>query len=188
LIGALLFAANVHCATSGAVKACKTFGDEQAGRTLRITRAGKLLYQRNEPDSMMLDDIDVQQRDLDGDGAKEIVAADVLTVSNGMGVTVWTLVIIDGRTNKATTLQVEDYGPGSVRKDGVLETSWEWIDGHLYFIARPYKYEHGALVKQKTMWQRRYLFSFQRERGKGGPAQWLKKATKVPWRSRDPLQ
>ncbi|HKO56998.1 MAG TPA: hypothetical protein VJ276_14070, partial [Thermoanaerobaculia bacterium] len=61
----------------------------------------------------------------------------------------------------------------------------------LYFVARPYKYERGALVPQKKrgMWRRRFLFSFERERGKGGgPGQWLKKAEKVKWVSRDALQ
>lgn len=193
LVAALLFAAN--CAKTNDITACKAYR-EDGSYTLRIERGGKTLYEEKEDGTYGTDTIEVQQLDLEADGKPEIVAADFVTMSNGMGVQTWSLVILDGRSSKAITMKVEDYGKGSFRreKDGsytILETSWDWMGPALYFVARPYKYERGELVpqKQRGMWRRRFLFSFQRERGQGGgPGQWLKKAERVPWASRDALQ
>lgn len=193
LLAALLLAA--HCAKTHDITACKS--DRHDGSyTLRIERGGKTLYEGKEDSTYGTDTIEVHQLDLDADGKAEIVAADFVTMSNGMGVQTWNLVILDGRSGKAATIKVEDYGKGSFQreKDGsytILETSWDWMGPALYFVARPYEYEHGQLVpqKQQGMWRRRFLVSFQRERGEGGgPGQWLKKAERVKWVSRDALQ
>ena len=112
--------------------------------------------------------------------------------------TTWNLTILDGRTSSATVMSLVEYGDGSIRRERngrytVLKTSWEWMSDHLYFVARPYVYARGTLTpaKSRGMWQRRFLFSFERERGRGCthdrngaggcPGQWLERATHVPW-------
>ncbi|MBV9495574.1 MAG: hypothetical protein JOZ54_15105 [Acidobacteria bacterium] len=193
LLATLLFALACrveHCATAKDVKACKCYGEEP-GYTLVVQRGDRQLYRAQQDAPFETEEIEVHRVDLDHDGAEEIVVADLLAVGNGMAVHTWTLVILDGRTNKPTALEVKDYGPGSIRDDGtILETSWDWMGPALYFVARPYTYAHGELKPQTYMWRRRYLFSFERERIDHGnrPGVWLKKAEKVPWKSRDPLE
>lgn len=195
MIAALLLAAALHCrvehcATAKDVTACKCYGDDP-GYALVVRRGEKVLFRKEQVGLFGQEQVEVQRLDLDHDGAEEIVVADLFNVGQGIGVHFWTLVILDGRTNKPTTLEVYDYGPGSIREDGtILETSWEWIGKAFYFLARPYTYANGELKPQSFMWRRRFLFSFERERAEHGnrPGVWLKKAEKVPWKSRDPLE
>lgn len=170
------------------VVACKELAE--AGYVLNIRRGDRLLYSaRREPGPL-----EVFLRDLDADGRAEIVAADSGGTSNGLGIHYWDVTIVDGRTAAAIAVPIQDYGPGSLRRDGLLVTHWEWIGDHLYFVSRPFRYERGKLTHRNTMWQRRLLYSFQEERfrgcgqdpAKGCPGQWLRKATAVPWRDQPP--
>jgi hypothetical protein len=143
---------------------------------------------------------EVLESDMDGSGKKEIIVANFNGQSNGMGVTYWTLSIIDPRNyGKPLTFGVEDYGDGSIYWDekekrcNILATNWEWLkdpklgDG-LYFIGRFFRYKSGILepIADRKIRARRYLFSFQNERGStfsqnedmdmGAPLQWLTNA------------
>lgn len=184
------------------VTACKCYGeDDSDGKyTLRIRRGNKIVHEsRHDAVNFVNEEIEAHRLDLDADGRPEIVFAHMLGMSNGMGVRYWNLAILDGRTGSVSQLDVVEYGKGTLRRerDGhytLLETSWDGLDGaHLYFVARPYAYARGALVPQKRrgMWIRRYLFSFERERGRGCrndpnpahgcPGEWLRKAKAVTW-------
>jgi hypothetical protein len=128
--------------------------------------------------------IEAFRRDLDDDGRAEIIVADHAGMSNGMGVEYWNLTIIDGRSGASIVTPLVEYGDGVIQRRTILVTAWEWMGGHLYFVARPYLYANGTLRPDKArgMWRRRYLFSFQRERNAGGsPRQWLKRASHVAW-------
>jgi len=188
VILALLFALACHeqkCARTGDIVACTCIPDEDAGYVVRIRRGGKTLYEaRRDGIDFGGYDIEVFRKDLDGDGHAEIVACDLAGMSNGMSVQSWNLTILDGRTGAATVMPLNDYDKGLVQRPLIRITSWEWIGDHLYFIARPYTYRNGALhpAKEKGMWRRPYLFSFERERGQGGkPSVWLKRADHVAW-------
>ncbi len=126
------------------------------------------------------------RQDLDGDGHAETITATLLTSSNGIGIQNWTLTIVDGRTGRSSVTEVQDFSRDLIRGATVMVTSWEWIGGHLYFVARPHVYVNAALHpdKKRGMWRRRYLLSFQRERNSPGStsAQWLERAAHVAWR------
>lgn len=204
MIGALLLAANTACAYEWCAKAkpditaCKCAHTDDDRATVRVRRGDRVIHE-SDHDTVIASDpgIGIVRLDLDGDGKREIIVSTSLGMSNGMGIEYWTLIILDGRTDRAVQLDVEEYGDGTFRRepDGrytVLATAWEEIDGkHLYFVARPYAYHEGKLTPQKWrgMWVRRYLFSFEHERGWGPcalkigscTALWLRKAKVVKW-------
>lgn len=193
MILSLLFACVAeYCAHAAPdLAACKCYPAEGGPQyVVTIRRGGAVVYEgRRDTVNFTTKEIEVFRKDLDGDGHAEIIAADFSGMSNGMAVRYWTLAIVDGRTGATTDVPLVEYGDGSIRGSTILVTSWEWIGSHLYFVARPYRYESGKLLPEKArgMWRRRYLFSFERERARGGsPKQWLRRATHVTWE--DPPQ
>jgi len=209
LIATLLFAAAAaaaqpkcayeYCAKAKPdITACKCYGEDEMF-TVSVRRGGRIVHERRyDVVNFVNPEIEIRQLDLDADGRHEIIVAALLGMSNGMGVSYWSLIIVDGRTGQAAELDVQEYGEGILRREAggqytVLKTSWEWLDHrHDYFVARPYAYKGGELVAQKArgMWIRRYLFSFERERGRGCrdaavahrcPGEWLRKAKAVTW-------
>ena len=191
MIRIVLFAIVATCAKAPPdISACKELAEETY---VFVIRRGATVLYRATREFMNFGfgsgSVEVFLRDLDADGHAEIVAADFQGMSNGISICYWTVTIIDGRTSAALSVPVEDYGEGTLRRDGLLVSKWEWIGDHFYFVGRPYRYEHGKLVAGKTMWQRRYLFSFERERNRSAvarPGQWLKRAARVPWRDPEP--
>lgn len=182
-----------QCARDGDVTACTCLAGDEGAYVVTIRRGGKLLYRGvREFPTFGRAPILLLRRDLDGDGHREIVAADFAGASNGMAVESWNLTIVDGKTNAATVTPSSDFSAGLVRDRSVLITSWEWIGEHLYFVWRPYAYAGGALHPDKAhgMWRRRFLNSFARQRaaGKGTPAQWIERAEHVAWTDPTPRQ
>ncbi|HKO54737.1 MAG TPA: hypothetical protein VJ276_02595, partial [Thermoanaerobaculia bacterium] len=139
MIAALLLAAAVascraeYCAKTKDVTACKCYGSDDATYSLRIKRGTKTLYDaKQDVVNFENDTIEVRRLDLDADGKPEIIVADFAGMSNGMGVRYWNLIVLDGRTARASAMKVQDYGKGSFRKDNdgsytILETSWDWM-------------------------------------------------------------
>lgn len=192
ILSLLLACVAEYCARAAPdFTACKCYPSEGGTQHIvTIKRGGTVLYEgRRETVNFTTKEIEIFRKDLDADGKTEVIAADFSGMSNGMGVRYWTLAIVDGRTGATTDVPLVDYGDGSIRRESpghytILVTSWEWIGSGLYFVARPYRYKDAKLLPEKArgMWRRRYLFSFERERGRGGnPRQWLRRATRVTW-------
>ena len=72
--------------------------------------------------------------DMEGNGKKQIVIANSKDQSLGMGVTYWTIYIVDRQSfNRPLMFDVQEYGEGSIYWDEkekrcqVLATGWEWV-------------------------------------------------------------
>ena len=130
----------------------------------------------------------VFEADLDDDGALEHIVANHDAVSNGLGVSYWTLFLLDdGRGTPALSIPVEEFGPegGSFAEDeGLVLWATEWLHGPdpsgrrgpgLYFVGRPFRLAGGRLAPAADLpiRARRLLDSFARERSTGTPVQWL---------------
>ncbi len=134
--------------------------------------------------------------DMEGNGKKQIVIANFNDQSVGMGITYWSIYIVDLQSfNRPLMFDVEDYGEGSIywnekeRRCHALATSWEWVKDFrlgngLYFIGKIFRYKSGVLepTDKSSILARRYLFSFENERldtlskregMKGAPSEWL---------------
>lgn len=136
--------------------------------------------------------------DLDGDARLELVVANHDGTSNGLGVSTWTIYILpDPREHdfrEPLRMTVREYGtcgtfvarPGGSATH-ILATDWEWgadpqdRRGYgLYFVGRWFRYADGRLLPvARPVLARRYLFSFQDERGMTSgdpraPYRWLR--------------
>ena len=153
------------------------------------------------------DGYDVFSGDLDGDGGREIVVVEHVGTGNGMGVATWEVFVVPlGRPVQASSRRVAapmrfltaDYGPtGLVQRvapggRGLRIVAASWDDGveagrgaGLYYTARFYRYDGGALVPDGPIRQRRYLNSFQRlrgreyEAGRYAPDRWLARGART---------
>jgi hypothetical protein len=142
--------------------------------------------------------------DLDGDGSQELVVENLDAVSNGMAVFYWTIAILDSKFASPLLFEASDWAGGCIRaspgkKGTLLSTAWSSSsepargDG-LYFVGRSFSYVNGMLVPalDTPVTVRRYLFSFERERGRtlntGDeiPVRWLQHPSAQP-RERDPI-
>jgi hypothetical protein len=152
------------------------------------------------PDNATGGGFEVLRGDLDSDQANEIVVANHDSTSNGLGVRYWTISIIPDPQYRSfqlpLTFSVEEYGAWGTfisargkHTIDLLVTKWEW--GHaptasrkegLYLVGRWFHYRDGQLVPaaNRPVLARRYLSSFERERGQTRddnpqiPYQWLK--------------
>ncbi len=181
------------------LRICKCLKDKKAAEGAFILYQGQIqkIQWRTACNYGETSDFEILECDMDGNGKKEIIVANFNGQSNGMGVTYWTLSIIDPQNyRRPLFFDVEDYGDGSIYWDekekrcNVLATSWEWLKDPklgegLYFIGRFFRYKSGILepLADSKIRARRYLFSFQNERGNtfsknedmdtGAPLQWL---------------
>src|SRR5947207_904094 len=122
---------------AGDITACTCSPDEEDDYVVTIRRGATVLYEgKRQSTNFGPTRIELSLVDLDGDGHREIVAADFAGLSNGMTVSYWNLTIVDGRTNAATSMPLVEYGDGVIRGHTVLITAWEWMADHLYFVAR----------------------------------------------------
>lgn len=122
---------------------------------------------------------DVARGDLDGDGAEELVVANLEAVSNGLGVEYWTVYVFGGRDPALPPLRFrsEQYAtrgawtrPAAGGPCRVLVTGWEEMDdprrgGGMYFVGQWMRYEDGRLVPEaaRPVLRRRLLHSFPRQ-------------------------
>lgn len=126
-------------------------------------------------------DFEVLQGDLDNDGHRELIVANLESTSVGMAVNVWTIYIFRADLKSFETplsFSVEEYGAfGTFVTKGkrveILATRWLWTNdparrrGHgLYLVGQWWRYLQGELVPStsRTMLARRYLESFAKER------------------------
>jgi hypothetical protein len=150
--------------------------------------------------------------DLDGDGAEETVTATREATTNGLGVSTWKIVISATAPSGAPPLSfdIHEYGVGTFfalpGRAGCGILGSEMAEGEdasgksgLYFVARPMRYENGALVHDMSLplLARRYLDSFEKERLRSAsiphplpsmrePLAWLQHA-KVEARAAEPM-
>ena len=192
---------------------CRRFvpyeGDDGGGvdrLTFTVTKGRTPIGQWDAVAASASEGFDLVRTDLDGDGAREVVFAHHDATSNGLGVAYWTLYVLPEAGTAAPPLSFStvEYGTdGAFPRVGgrrALLTA-EWLGGEeagrgggLYFTGRLFRYERGALVPDAApLRQRRYLNSFQTERGRDhergavNPWRWLSRAYRtVPAGRPDP--
>lgn len=135
-----------------------------------------------------VEDFEVLEGDLDGDGSTEIIIPQLDGQSNGIGVGFFSIYILPNPTNKEfkppLVIKTQDFGRNGVfifnastRTTDILITYWtenlnlaEVIPkvkaGGKYFVGRWFSYRNGKLspVFEKPVLARRFLESFQAER------------------------
>ena len=143
---------------------------------------------------------EVVQADLDGDGNQELAVAVLDAVSNGISIAYWTVyALTPGRNDwSIDSLSVQDYSStgswvavSGEKRCNLLQT--EWVGGFeagrgwgLYLHASWQTLESDRFVQRvdRPIVRRRYLFSFERERGDttvraAAPWAWLRSARVV---------
>ena len=140
-------------------------------------------------------DFEVLQGDLDNDGQRELIVANLDSTSVGIAVNVWTIYIFRGDLQSfepPLSFSVEEYGAfGTFVTKGkrveILATRWLWANDPkrrrgtgLYLAGRWWRYRKGELVPStnRTILARRYLESFAAQRDKSissprKPVTWL---------------
>ena len=136
-------------------------------------------------------DFEVLHGDLDGDRKPELIVANHDATGNGMGVSLWTIAIFPDTDFRSfqfpLTFSVKEYGSvgtfvpvaGHVN---ILTTNWvsgadRRRGGGLYLVGEWWRYKSGELVPlNRNAIARRYLFSFERERGE------TMKSDRIPYR------
>ena len=137
---------------------------------------------------------EVLHGDLDGDRQPEIIVANHDTTGVGMAVSAWTIAIFPNDDFRSfqlpLTFSVQDYGSAGTfvpvnGRVNILTTNWVWSaeqkrGSGLYLVGEWWRYKSGELVPSlnRNTIARRYLFSFERERGETWesdrrPYQWL---------------
>lgn len=126
-------------------------------------------------------DFEVLQGDLDNDGQRELIVANLDSTSVGIAVNVWSISIFSADLNSfqtPLTFSVEEYGSfGTFVAKGkrveILATRWRWADdpkgrrgNGLYLVGQWWRYFRGELVPStnRTILARRYLESFAAQR------------------------
>ncbi len=108
---------------------------------------------------------EVVEADLDGDGAKEVMVAALVGVSNGMAAASWQLAILDGVTRAPRVVKLDEYGEGSfvqaAKGCDLLRTEWRWLfdqkrGSGLYFTGRRFRYGRGQLKGEGGILIRRW--------------------------------
>lgn len=141
-------------------------------------------------------DFEVLTGDLDNDRKPELIVVNHDGTSNGLGVDYWTIFIFPDpefrNFTQPLTFSVEEYGSfgtfvASGGRVNILTTSWVSNEDPkhrrgwgTYLVGQWWRYQSGELrpVLERPIIARRYLFSFERERGNTDkldriPFQWL---------------
>jgi hypothetical protein len=184
-----------HCMTAPTnIRICKLLSDDKD--TFLVQKDGKSVG--TWPGNASLgetSDFEVLTGDLDNDRKPELIVANHDGTSNGLGVDYWTIFIfpdLEFRHFAAPlTFSVEEFGSfGTFVTSGgrvnILTTSWvsnkdpkrgTW---GTYLVGQWWRYQSGELrpLLDRPIIARRYLFSFERERGNTVkrdrvPFQWL---------------
>ena len=177
-------------------------------RIFTLTRAGQPVGRWDDGYSGAWDrGFDLLRADLDADGTRELVVVQHESEGNGMGVATWSVRIVPETAlpttggNRPLVFWTSDYGPTGlvVRRPGgrrVMAASWEsgseaGRGEGLYYTARFFRYDRGALLPDGPVLQRRFLFSFADLRGREAmaeryhPEQWIRRNVRVaprdPW-------
>jgi hypothetical protein len=173
-------------------KCLKDNDDSDSDAVFILERAGKSVL--SWPTTAFLGDtksFEVLKTDLDSNGHDELIVANLNTVSNGMGVSYWTVAILEnkaGNYQSPLLFDTQEYGEGTIsfttgsRYGQILASEWcsnkdKKRGWGLYFVARWFNYKNGYLIpiKTKDVIARRYLFGFEKERlkkEKSAPLKW----------------
>lgn len=170
-----------HCvALPNHIRICKLLSDN--ADVFLIEKDGKTLG--TWPTTAFMGEtegFEVLRGDLDGDRQPELVVANHDGTGVGMAVSAWTIAIFPNDDFRSfqlpLTFSVQDYGsfgtfvPAAGRVN-ILTTNWVWgaeqkRGGGLYLVGEWWRYNSGELVPllNRNTIARRYLFSFERERG-----------------------
>ena len=183
-----------HCVTlPKGIRICKLLSDDKD--TFLVERDGRSVG--TWPGSTYLaetSDFEVLAGDLDNDRKPELIVANHDGTSNGLGVDYWTIFIFPDpeflEFTAPLSFSVEEYGSfGTFVTSGgrvnILATSWVWSKDRkrgfgIYLVGQWWRYQSGELqpLLARPIIARRYLFSFERERGNTTrldqiPFQWL---------------
>lgn len=188
-----------HCVSlHHQVRVCKQLSDERdvfvvekSGKQVGAWPARTFLGETS--------DFEVLAADFNHDGRAELIVANHDGMSNGLGIDYWTISIFPDAAfmtvGEPLTFSVEEYGSfGTFVADnrgvGILTTRWVWTkdpkgkrDTGLYLVGHWWRYKSGALVPamNRAPLARRYLFSFEKERGNTSdlehvPYRWFRNA------------
>ena len=184
-----------HCvALSQGVRICK--GLSESDNAFLLEKDGNPIV--TWPGTAQLgetSDFEVLQGDLDNDGQRELIVANLDSTSVGMAVNVWTISVFSGNFSSfraPLTFSVEEYGSfGTVVTRGqrvqILATRWLWAKDPkrrrgtgLYLVGQWWRYRKGELVpsRDRSILARRFLESFAAQRDEtisspGKPLTWL---------------
>ena len=138
----------------------------------------------------------VAQGDLDGDGRPELIVAELVAVSNGLGVQYFDVRMVDGRDPARTPvrLSVEDYTtygslvrPASGGACRLIATRWQPLRDRnrgegMYLVGQWMRYRDGRLEHDadRPVVVRRLLNSFERQAG-GAPLSHLRDPRAEAW-------
>ena len=192
-----------HCvALPKSIRICKLLSEDKD--TFLVERDGKKIG--TWPGNTFLaetSDFEVLTGDLDGDRKPELIVANHDGTSNGIAVDYWTIFIFPDPEFRhfaaPLTFSVEEYGSfgtfvASGGRVNILTTSWVSNEDPkhrrgwgTYLVGQWWRYGAGELrpVLERPIIARRYLFSFERERGDTDkldriPFQWLSHPSTEP--------
>ena len=169
-----------HCvALPNHIRICKLLSDnadvflvEKDGKTLGTWPSAAFLGET--------EDFEVLHGDLDGDRQPELIVANHDGTGVGLGVSAWTIAIFPNDDFRSfqlpLTFNVQEYGSfgnfvPAAEHVNILTT--RWVSGAdrrrgqgLYLVGQWWRYKSGELMPlNRNAIARRYLFSFERERG-----------------------
>lgn len=195
-----------HCiALPKKIRICKLLSDDKD--TFLVERDGtKLGTWPGNASLAETSDFEVLTGDLDNDRKPELIVANHDGTSNGIAVDYWSIFIFPdpefAHFTPPLTFSVEEYGSfGTFVTSGgrvnILTTSWvSNVDPKhrrgwgTYLVGQWWRYQSGALrpLLERPIIARRYLFSFEKERGNTDkldriPFQWLSHPTSEPVRT-----
>lgn len=182
-----------HCvALRNRIRICKLVSDN--ADVFLVEKEGKALGTWHSQAFLgATEEFEVLQGDLDGDRKPELIVANHDGTGVGMGIPVWTIAIFPDSDFRSfqlpLTFSVKEYGsfgtfvPANGRVN-ILTTNWiSATDPRrgegMYLVGQWWRYRSGELVPlNRNTIARRYLFSFERERGNTytsdrKPYQWL---------------
>jgi hypothetical protein len=165
--------ARAACTTSNEVRVCKCAApNEQSVDLLVVDRPEerRVIWATDTNRGDVLD-FQVQQGDLDGDGAPELVVASLMSVSDGMEIRSWEVSIVDGAEDVVVHGVAHDLPGDFLKGTTLLLTEWTYQalekqpEPAFVFVGREYQYSRGALVPSKSpVLRRRYTLEFEQER------------------------
>jgi hypothetical protein len=165
--------ARAACTTSGEVRVCKCAAPtEQSVDLLVVDRpAERRVIWATDSNRGEVADFRVQQGDLDGDGAQELVIASLMSVSDGMEIRSWEVSVVDGAEDVVVHGVAHDLPEDFLKGTTLLFTEWTYQavekqpEPAFVFVGREYQYSRGALVPAKSaVLRRRYTLEFEQER------------------------
>jgi hypothetical protein len=167
--------AQAACTSLGEVRVCKCAAPNAQSVDLLVVdrpEEHRVIWATDSRPGVVTD-FQVQQGDLDGDGAQELVVASVMSESDGMRIRSWHVAIVDGAQDVVVQWVAHDLAAEWLKGTTLLSTEWTYQavekqpEPAFVFVAREYQYKAGTLVPTKApVLKRRYTPEFEQERSK----------------------